>query len=125
MTVFFKWIDEYSVGIPEIDEQHRYMFQLANEIQYAEISEAERYADKLYNYTKWHFSGEEKYFSEIQSPLLIEHMQLHNKLLDGLYAIIEKGLSTNEELEKLKSFYLKWLVDHILYQDRKVIRHLK
>ena len=67
MTVFFKWIDEYSIGIPEIDEQHRYMFQLANEIQYAEISEAEQYADKLYNYTKWHFSSEEKYFSEISS----------------------------------------------------------
>jgi hemerythrin len=122
MTVFFKWLDEYSLGLPKIDEQHQYMFRLANEIQYSEPSEAEQYARKLYNYTKWHFSDEEKYFSRIESPLLTEHMKLHNGLIKGLDAVIKSGLSTNDDVEKLKTFFLKWLVDHILYQDRKVIK---
>jgi len=125
MTVFIKWISEYSLGIPEIDKQHQYIFQLANEIQYADISEADYYADRLYNYTKWHFSVEEKYFSETGSPLLLEHMEMHNRLLEGLNAIVQNGLSTEDDFEKLKTHYLKWLVEHILYQDRKIVRELE
>jgi len=101
------------------------MFQLANEVQFVEISEAKHYADKLYNYTKLHFSIEEKYFSEIGSPLLLAHMKMHNRLLEGLNTIVQNGLSTKNDLERLKTFYLRWLVDHILYQDRKVIRELE
>lgn len=123
MTIFFKWFDEYSIGVPEIDQQHQHMFQLANEIQYSTPAEAKKYAEKLHNYTKYHFGVEESYFSEINSPILIEHLNFHNKLLEELISIINEGLSTHENLEHLKSFYLKWLVDHILYQDRKVIRY--
>jgi len=39
-----------------------------------------------------------------------------------LNAVVAKGFSTKNDIERLKSFYLKWLVDHILYQDRKLIR---
>ena len=123
MTVYFKWLDEYSLGDPEIDAQHKYMFRLANEIQYSQPSETEQYAHKLYNYTKWHFRDEENRFAEMKSPLLTEHMKLHNELINALDKVIQKGLSTEEDLERLKAFYLKWLVDHILYQDRKAIRH--
>jgi len=122
MTVYFKWLDEYSLGVQEIDDQHKFMFQLANEIQFSELSDGKKYADKLYNYTKWHFSVEEKYFSELKSPHLMKHMEMHNILLEGLVSIMDDGLSTYEDLEKLKAYYLKWLVEHILYQDRKAFR---
>jgi hemerythrin len=124
MTVFFKWLDEYSLGIAKIDQQHQYLFKLANEIQYSSPSEFSQYTERLYQYTKTHFSEEERYYSENKSPLINEHLGLHNKLLNDLILIIDEGVSTHEKFEKLKYFYLKWLVDHILYQDRRVIRDI-
>jgi len=52
----------------------------------------------------------------------MKHMEMHNILLEGLVSIMDDGLSTYEDLEKLKAYYLKWLVEHILYQDRKAFR---
>ena len=124
MTVFFKWEDDYSLGVANIDQQHQYMFQLANEIQYSTPTEFKRYAEKLYQYTKYHFDEEEQYYKEIGSPLLKEHLKLHNQLLDSLVLIVEESLSTYEKFERLKNFYLNWLVDHILYQDRRVLRDI-
>jgi len=124
VTVFFKWLDDYSLGITKIDQQHQYMFQLANEIQYSSPSEFKQYAEKLYQYTKYHFGDEERYYTEINSPLLKEHLGLHNQLLKKLVSIIDEGLSTHEKFEKLKYFYLNWLIDHILYQDRRVVRDI-
>jgi len=100
------------------------MFQLANEIQFSSSSEFKQYAEKLYQYTKYHFGEEEQYYKKIESPLLKEHLKLHNQLLNKLISIIEQGVSTHEKFENLKYFYLKWLVDHILYQDRSVIRDI-
>jgi hemerythrin len=125
VTVYFKWTDDYSFGVANIDQQHQYIFQLANEIQYSSPSEFDQYAEKLYKYTKYHFNEEEQYYKQIGSPLLKEHLKLHNQLLDSLISIVDEGLSTYEKFEKLKTFYLNWLVDHILYQDRRVLRDIK
>lgn len=124
MAVSFKWEDHYSLGDANIDQQHQYLFQLANEIQYSSPAEFKKYAEKLYQYTKYHFDEEEQYYKEIGSPLLKEHLKLHNQLLDSLVLIVEEGLSTYEKFERLKTFYLNWLVDHILYQDRRVLRDI-
>jgi len=125
MTVFFKWINEYSSGNNEIDEQNQYLFRLANDIQSADASEAELYAGKLYYYATKHFTVEEKYLAEIQTPHLSFHLKLHNKLLASFINVAGEVSYDADTFERLKSFVLEWIVVHFLYYDLKAIRHIK
>ncbi|MEA1890408.1 MAG: hemerythrin domain-containing protein, partial [Pseudomonadota bacterium] len=61
---FFTWKEEYSVGIDSIDQQHKKLLSLINQLQtavdYSTGKEFEREAlDELVTYTKDHFSYEE------------------------------------------------------------------
>ncbi len=125
MTIYFKWINEYSSGHPEIDEQNQYLFRLANDIQFADPSEAELYAGKLYHYATKHFTLEEKYLFEIKSPHLTSHLKLHNKLLAYFISVAGEGSYDIDTFERLKSFIFEWIAVHFLYYDHKATRHIK
>jgi len=125
MTAYFIWKEEYGVGVPELDDQHRYLFRLGNSIQDSADSEVEAYAHKLYIYTKKHFVAEESHMSEISFPLVVEHMKLHNALLRDLNTILHGVVSKGEDFEKLKLFFLNWLVEHILYHDKQYFKYTR
>lgn len=124
MTIHFKWINEYSSGNPELDEQNQYLFKLANDIQFADSSEAELYAAKLYHYAVKHFTIEENYLFEIRSPHLTSHMKLHNKMLSSFIAVSGEGSYDSDTFDRLKSFIFEWVTVHFLYYDLKAIRHI-
>ena len=61
---FLAWKDEYSVGLDSIDQQHRKLINLINQlttaVEYSTGEEFEREAlAELVDYTKTHFSYEE------------------------------------------------------------------
>ena len=65
----FKWREDYSVQIPLVDEQHKKLFEIADNLKEL-LDKDETVADeiiqsigKLMKYTKYHFSQEEKRFS--------------------------------------------------------------
>jgi hemerythrin-like metal-binding protein len=125
MTVYFKWLTDYSSGNNELDEQNQYLFRLANDIQFADASEAEIYAGKLYHYATKHFTLEEKYLFEIKSPHLTSHLKLHNKILAHFISVAGEGSYDVDTFERLKSFVMEWIVVHFLYHDLKALQHIK
>lgn len=118
MAVIFDWKNEYAVGNDELDNQHKYLFRLGNDIQTAETGEAKTYVMELYTYTRKHFQLEENHMKIMGFPDREGHILLHNKLLSDLNTIAE-DFNPSDSFEKLRIFYFTWLTNHILEQDKK------
>lgn len=128
---FFRWSDKYSVQIEIIDKQHKHLFEIINELYTAfnEKNTHEKLAiilEKLIEYTKYHFSEEEKYFNQFDYEDSKAHIQKHNEFFETVLKL--KNESGKKELMvtyQLMSFLRNWLVDHILVQDHEYMKCFK
>mgnify|MGYP000867218199 FL=1 len=64
-----EWKSEFSLGISEIDEQHKKILAIINKLydlfsnkEHQDIAEIERIIKELADYAVYHFQTEEKYF---------------------------------------------------------------
>ena len=122
----FKWsYDLHGIGIGEIDEQHRHMLGLANEL-YVTLTRRkseERYRailDELVEFSKSHFETEERVMREAGYPGLEEHRKEHELMtvqLREFAAAFKYGrpLPANE----LVGFLTGWLISHNVNSDRE------
>lgn len=118
------WRDEYSVNVEEIDVQHRKILELVNNLH----ASVENCLDKqelaalmieLVEYTRMHFSTEEKLMNKHAYPERVKHHNEHKVLLqhmDNLVAAISN--------EKYPTFYSDydvssdWAIIHITESDK-------
>ncbi|MBP9866109.1 MAG: hemerythrin family protein [Candidatus Omnitrophica bacterium] len=125
MPGIFEWDEKFSVGITEIDEQHKKLFQIISTVfdGIAERNDRELLKtafDKILDYTKYHFETEERYFEEFKYPDAEAHKEQHAKLIKETLALkdqyAEGSLGVNLELI---DFLTHWLQRHILLHDKK------
>lgn len=122
---YLVWKDDYSVGIKSIDQQHKKLIGLINQLQtavkYSTGEEFEREAlDELVNYTKTHFSYEEGLMEKNGYPDLEPHKEQHLKMInkvEGVLAEYEKDSDT--AMENALSFLSEWLINHINGTDKE------
>ena len=122
----FLWEDRYSLGNEKIDEQHKWMFNLANRL--AGVSDKESVKIivlELYKYIREHFSYEEKIMKSAGYPLFSEHKQLHEKVIKQLNEISLSTFKSDKDLYKFKKFLFDWLVEHIMHEDKKYSSYIK
>ncbi len=126
MTIQFVWDDKYSVKNPEIDQQHKGMFELGSQLsEVSDIRDIKSIIMRLYKYTREHFSYEEKMMRSIGFPLLAEHTLLHENLITKLNKISSESIDTDEDVHRFKRFIWDWLIDHIMNEDKKYIQFNK
>ncbi|MDA3962224.1 MAG: hemerythrin family protein [Planctomycetota bacterium] len=120
MSIQFVWNERYSVGNPEIDQQHKRMFELANSLpEVASSQDVRPLVLRLFKYTREHFSCEEEMMRSIGYPLVAEHVALHEGLIGKLCKVSEQPLGGGDDVLKFKEFVYAWLVDHIMTEDNK------
>lgn len=121
--MLIEWSDELSVGIQEIDEQHKVLVSLLNEMHDAIHERHGREASirilrRLTEYTKIHFAVEESLMRIFDYPGYEEHKKQHEQLiqeiLDLEYKIIEEEHAISFQL---LHFLKMWLTKHILESD--------
>ena len=118
------WDDSMSIGVPEIDAQHKRLFHLANDV----AATLERGFDKqavqrdlgiLCNYAVEHVASEEALMDMDAYPEydlhVSEHMQCTTKALDFLEAFAE---DKNVDMAEFLQFVTFWIRDHILNVDQ-------
>lgn len=125
MAELFEWSDAYSVGVQEIDEQHKELVALLNQLHVAiqehHGSEASRrILDDLADYTKTHFKLEESLMRVSNYPDFELHKQNHEDLIGQVHDLQLKldagqGAITFELLHFLKV----WLTRHINEADKR------
>lgn len=127
---FINWSDKLSVKVEIIDEQHKVLIGIINDLQ--EAMQAGRgkaimndVLIRLVDYIKMHFSMEEKLMAEYHYPDRIRHESQHFALtsqVGQLYVKVreEKMMVTIETMDFLKN----WLNNHILQTDMALGEYL-
>jgi hemerythrin len=128
---FVDWKPEYSVGNREIDEQHKRLVGLINQLHDA-MKAGGRHEDlmkimnELTDYTRYHFAHEEKLMQKAGYKDLAAHQRVHRAMVEQVEKLKqEAGTSRAGFSIKLMGFLKSWLTDHILGSDQKYASALK
>lgn len=119
------WTDEFSVGVFEIDNQHKGLVKLINKLYdamtYGQANKILReIIQELVKYTQIHFATEEKYFEKFDYEESDDHIQEHQKFIEAV-AKFKEGFEAGNIVLSVDIFkFLKnWLTNHILGSDKK------
>ncbi len=122
---FVTWKDQYSVGITEIDNDHKKLLNLINHLQAAVIYKTgeqfeQESLDEIIAYTKYHFNKEEQMMEEAHYDDLEAHKLQHKQMIDEINNFLKNyKLDRHGTLIKLTSYLKDWLINHINGTDQK------
>jgi hemerythrin len=125
MSATFAWKDAYSVKIVSIDNQHKKLFDLVNELDQAMAAGhgkdvAKDVLDRLVGYTVQHFAAEERLMDAHKFPGAVSHKGEHKALTDKVLAFKKDFESGAVGITpSLLGFLQHWLRDHIQKVDRQ------
>lgn len=117
MSKYFEWKSDYETGDSTVDEQHQYLFKLANSLLVTGASECKPIITELYEYTRVHFKDEEKIMEEFKYPDLEDHKKLHINLILNLNNLSENFVESEESRNDLAAVFGNWIINHILNED--------
>jgi hemerythrin len=125
--IIAQWRPEYETGNTLIDEQHKELFSLINDLSNSMLTGqgdklVKQTIQRLQNYTEIHFDSEEDFMLRHQYPAYLEHKKQHEALK---VRVAEFAFKSQQETSKLtvslSHFLGHWLVDHIQNNDKKMI----
>jgi len=123
MAQIFWWREEYSVGIKEIDEQHKQWVNILNELGTALLEfkgheVVESVLKRLINFTREHFATEERLFKKYNYPEEKAHKAEHDKLLEKVSKFQQDYDRGHKMVGVDLMEYLKnWFKDHVQTTD--------
>jgi hemerythrin len=118
------WNDSYSVGVPALDDQHKKLVSMINQLADCHAARncgssgaCHEVLARMFDYSQVHFKAEEDYLHRIGYPQLadqkIEHAAFVGKMATFSMAAAE-GVPDEAAVHR----YLKdWLLSHILESD--------
>jgi len=120
----FQWRDNYSVGIKKVDEQHKKIVGLLNDLY--ESMKAGKGKETLgvvlkdlFEYTKTHFVTEESLLALYKFPDFEEHKKKHEKMKEHVLILNQKFVSGEISTPlQITNFLKEWLAKHILETDK-------
>ena len=122
---FVEWKDEYSVGVDSLDDDHRKLLNLINNLQTAvryrtgKTFEKES-LDEVIAYTKYHFEREEKMMLETGYPDIEAHKEVHRAMIAKIDEfLIDYEKRGYEALEEVALYLKDWLINHINGTDQE------
>lgn len=125
------WTDKLSVGVGVLDDDHKRLVGLVNELYDAMQSGRGRdvlgrILNELIKYTQMHFAREEKFFAQTGYAAARGHKQEHDTLTGQVLDVQRRyaaGPSAALSLDVLQ-FLKNWLINHIQGSDQKYRTHL-
>ena len=126
------WKPEYEIGAPQIDEQHRQLVHLANDLYRIVENGSDnrsllRAFEALINYTENHFREEEALWQQIDSPHLADQEKDHDRLAEELRTLIfpADAVAEGKVGANLKEWLSNRLLPHMMHKDQKAAQSLK
>ena len=126
-----KWNDSLSLGIQDIDDQHKKFLEIINDLLTAMHNKKSKeiqseIIDKLIGYAFYHFSKEERYFSKSNYPYAEEHKKEHETFVDKIIQF-KKDYEENKITLSIDmiNFMNNWWINHINTSDRKFQPYVK
>lgn len=126
----FNWNDSYSVKVKSVDDQHKKLFDIINEL-YDGISKGsnkeamQKVLSGLKSYTITHFSYEERLLKQANYPDFENHKKIHDDFIKKVNEFQEKYSSGKLLLTLEVSGFIKtWLTEHIMKTDKQYSAYL-
>jgi len=123
------WQDQFSVNNEELDSHHKTLIAILNGL-FNECLQVDsdgcvgQKLDELLAYVEYHFKAEEQYMKQIQYYEIDDHIEKHNGFIFKLDEIKRiPHVSQLEMTNELIVFLGKWLLNHVLVDDRKYADH--
>lgn len=123
----FVWKNEYAIGVLIIDEQHKMLIEILNQL--LELRDNKNESPKalgsilksLEHYTNVHFTTEE----EIMRIYNYENVQSHKKMHADFIKKISSLVKDYEDqeffpMDVVYTYLENWLMKHILIEDKKM-----
>jgi len=127
MKELFRWNAIYELGVPEIDDQHKNWLGIMNKMYDSFIKKESQESileiiKEMREYTDYHFSTEEKYFSEFGYDNSEAHKKIHQNFIDKIHFLESDFKSNPGALTfKVMNVLQQWLMDHIMKADKEYI----
>ena len=124
----FHWDDTYSVGVSQMDDEHRIILSTINQMMDAPEGSAgsESITNILARLTKYaskHFEHEELLLKEHEYPELSsqrrEHQRFRREVAAFCMSMMDERTPTQAAFEDLLRFLRDWWKEHILVNDMK------
>ncbi len=119
-----KWSEDCSVGVPSIDEQHKQLVSLTNELFQAIIKDqgqdvALDVLNQVAEFAKYHIDHEESLLQKYDYPRhrLQPHIAEHRKLIHGVDKLIRESSTDHLDL-KIYDFLRTWTTEHFNLLDK-------
>ena len=122
--------DEYLTGIENIDNEHRKLFEIAeetyqlrnNDFLVDKYDQVTAVLNELRDYTKTHFEHEEAYMESIEYKRMFTQKVQHNAFIEKLEEMDFENLDENSDqvIDEILEFLTNWLINHILGNDKKI-----
>ena len=128
-----KWSSTFSVGVKIIDDQHKGLLDLVNDmfnhVSENHVDEREYFKDVIQQavqYVKVHFSTEEKIMIRTNFPGYAEHKKAH----DSFVLVVVENIKNFEAgkrfvLLDFTKFLKEWILTHIAFMDKQYFAYFK
>jgi len=127
------WSSKYNIGKEEVDEQHKKLFEMINALASSaedgsDTEKIQTTLDFLVEYTVQHFYDEEKVQVLYIYPDYERHKKIHEDFkvtVTGLVTEFKESGYSKELHDALNKALAKWIVNHILQEDKKIGEHIR
>ncbi len=120
------WDSVLSIGVDEIDEDHRKLIHIFNILNHAVTQrESKEYLaatlEELINCTVWHFSHEERLMLKYRYHDYEAHKTEHQELIQSAKELQQEILQSDKAFaDEHIEFLEHWLTEHILTSDGRL-----
>ena len=126
----YEFKEEYVTGIDSIDDEHKRLFEIADETY--RLSKEEFLVDKydqvrqileeLKDYALLHFEHEEAYMKSINYKQMFVQKVQHDQFREKVNDLDLDHLDENSDdmIAEILEFLTGWLVNHILEHDKQI-----
>jgi len=127
------WTPALSVGVENIDSQHKIWFEKADQLfEAGKTGKSKEVIAQLFDflddYTKQHFRDEEAYMTKINYPEIAEQKKLHQNFiieLAKLKADYQESGGNISLIINANQMIVNWLTKHISTMDKKIGTYAK
>jgi hemerythrin len=127
------WSPTFSVGVKIIDDQHKELLNLTNDLFNHSTGDPEQEAEyfnkvihQAVDYVKVHFATEEKIMKATRFDGYTAHKQEHDVfVLTTVEAVKEFNVSKKINLVQFTRFLKDWILTHIAVMDKGYFEYFK
>jgi hemerythrin len=121
------WDKQYSVGIHELDEQHKTLLECVSAVEQSVIggdspATVQSALARLTSFAEVHFAVEESLMRIHDYPQLDEHVDEHRRFSDRLLALKERSLAADVSRDMI-DFLRAWIGRHLPIHDKPFAFH--